>query len=181
MHFKENKEEIKRRAVFALLIIITAVLQNTNGLFPRIAGAPAMLLIPLTVCIAMFENDVGGMLFGLAAGVVWDFYSSHAAGFYGIILVTAGYACAYLIARYMRNNFVTATVYSFVTSFVCATLHFLIFTLPLGTQGAGGVYLKHYLVSVAYTTVLTPLSYSFVRMTASKFKKEESEPTDEKV
>lgn len=181
MRFKENKEEIKRRAVFALLIVLTAVLQNTKGLFPKIGGTGAMLLIPLTVCIAMFENDVGGMLLGLLSGVIWDFYSVRVDGFYAIILVSAGYACAFLIARYMRNNFVTATVYTFTVSLICSVLYWLFFVLPLGTPGAGKIFTTQYLIGVLYTTALTPLYYFFVRMIAVKFKKEETEPTDEKL
>lgn len=181
MRFKENKEIIKRRVVFALLIVLTAVLQNTDGLFPKINHAPAMLLVPLTVCIAMFENDVGGMFFGLLSGVIWDFYSVRIDGFYAIILVSAGYACSFLIARYMRNNFVTATVYSLIVSVLCSTLYWLFFILPLGSAGAGSLYASHYLVSALYTIALTPLYYFFVRMIALKFRKEETEATDERL
>lgn len=181
MHFKENKEEITRRAVFALLIVFTAVLQNTGGLFPKIGGVSPMLLVPLTVCIAMFENDMGGMMLGLFAGVVWDFYSARVDGLYAILLMAAGYACAFLIARYMRNNFVTAIVYTLIASLVCSALYWLIFVLPLGTQGAGTVLLRYYLTSVAYTTLLSPLYYFFVRMIALKFRKEETEASDERL
>lgn len=180
MRFRENREEILRRTVFTVLIIFTAILQNTNGLFPKIHNAPAMLLIPLTVCIAMFENDVGGMVLGLISGIVWDFYGAHT-GFYAFILVAAGYACSFLIARYMRNNFVTAIVFTAVVSFVCATLYWLIFVLVLGGDGAGRLYFGFYLVSALYTTLLTPIYYFFVRMTAQKFRKEETEAEDEKL
>lgn len=180
MHFKENKEEIEKRAVFVLLIILTAVFQNTGGLFPRIFGASPMLLVPLTVCIGMFENDMGGMLLGLTAGVIWDFYSANVEGLYGIMLLTAGYAAAFLIARYMRNNVVTACVYSFITSFLCATLYFLFYVLPCGTKGAGEAYLKFYLVSVLYTLILTPVYYFFVRAVAVAFRKEEAQAAEER-
>lgn len=181
LHFKDNKEEIIRRVIFALLILFTAVLQNTDGLFPKIYNCRAMLLIPLTVCIAMFENDMGGMMFGLIAGVVWDFYGANTDGFYAVILVAAGYACSFLIARYMRNNFVTAVFYSTVVSFLCATLYFLLFVLPAAGAGAGELYLKFYLAGVLYTVALTPLYYFFVRMIAMKFRKEEAQAEDERL
>lgn len=180
MRFRENKEEIIRRAVFALLILFTGMLQNTRGLFPTFFGAAPLLLIPLTVSIAMFENDMGGLFMGLISGVVWDFCSVRADGFYPIILVITGYACSFLIARYMRNNFVTAIVYTLISSFICVTLYWLIFVLPLGTQGAGRLYAKLYLVSAVYTTVLSPLYYFFVRFLALKFRKEETQAEDEK-
>lgn len=181
MHFRENKELIIKRAVFVVLIVFTAVLQNTKGLFPTLFNVPPMLLIPLTVCIAMFENDMGGMLFGLLSGVVWDVYASRIDGFYAIILVSAGYACSFLLARYLQNNFVTATVFSALVSLVSVTLYWLIFVLAMGSGGAGILYAKYYLVSAAYTTALTPLYYFFVRMLAMRFKKEVAPAAEERL
>ncbi|MGN0463541.1 MAG: rod shape-determining protein MreD [Acutalibacteraceae bacterium] len=171
MHFAENKEDYKRGIIFVLLILFTAILQNTNGLFPRIGNASAMLLLPLVISIAMFERDLAGMLFGLFAGFVWDFYSAHIDGYYIIFLTCAGYACSYLISRYMRNNIVTAMVYSSVLSLLCVTLYWLLFVVFNSVEGAWLLYYRVYLVSAAYTVALTPLYYYFVRAIALKFRK----------
>lgn len=130
-----------------------------------------MLLIPLVISIAMFERDVAGMMFGLFAGFAWDFYSAHVDGYYAIFLACTGYACSYLISRYMRNNIVTALVYSSFFSFLCASLYWLLFSVRGGGSGVGTLYLRVYLVSVLYTVVLTPLYYYFIRAIALKFKK----------
>ena len=175
MHFAENKEEYKRRAIFALLIVFTAILQNTNGLFPKIGNASAMLLIPLVVSIAMFERDVAGMLFGLFAGFVWDFYSAHVDGYYIIFLTCVGYACSYLISRYMRNNIVTAMVYSLVFSFLCVTLYWLFFIVFNSVSGVWTLYDRIYLTSAVYTVALTPLYYYFIRAIALRFKKTQAQ------
>ncbi len=175
MHFAENKEEYKRRAIFALLIVFTAILQNTNGLFPKIGNASAMLLIPLVVSIAMFERDVAGMLFGLFAGFVWDFYSAHVDGYYIIFLTCVGYACSYLISRYMRNNIVTAMVYSLVFSFLCVTLYWLFFIVFNSVSGVWTLYGRIYLTSAVYTVALTPLYYYFIRAIALRFKKTQAQ------
>lgn len=171
MHFAENKEEYKRRAIFALLIVFTAILQNTKGLFPKIGNASAMLLIPLVISIAMFERDIPGMLFGLFAGFTWDFYSAHIDGYYIIFLTFVGYACAYLISRYMRNNIVTAMVYSLIASLLCSTLYWLFFVVLGFVDGAWLLYYKLYLPSAAYTFALTPLYYYFIRAIALRFQK----------
>lgn len=175
MHFSENKDEYKKRAIFALLIVFTAILQNTNGLFPKIGNASAMLLIPLVISIAMFERDVAGMMFGLLAGFSWDFYSSHVDGYYIIFLTCVGYACSYLISRYMRNNIVTALVYSSIFSFLCSSLYWLFFSVRGSGSGVGTIYVKIYLLSAAYTVALTPLYYYFIRAIALKFKKPQSQ------
>lgn len=171
MHFVENKEEYKRKAIFALLIVFTAILQNTKGLFPKIGNASAMLLIPLVISVAMFERDISGMMFGLFAGFVWDFYSAHIDGYYIIFLACVGYACSYLISRYMRNNIVTAMVYSLVFSLLCSTLYWLFFVVFNSVEGAWTLYYRIYLTSTVYTVALTPLYYYFIRAIALKFRK----------
>ncbi len=175
MRFAENKEDYKRRTVFVLLTLFTAILQNTNGLFPKIGNASAMLLIPLVISIAMFERDVAGMMFGLFAGFVWDFYSAHVDGYYIIFLACVGYACSYLISRYMRNNIVTAIVYSLVFSLLCVTLYWLFFVVFNSVDGAFTLYYRVYLISAAYTVALTPLYYYFVRAIALRFRKQTGE------
>ena len=59
MKFADNKNLYIRRALFVLLIVITAVLQHTVGDAFSIFGARAFLLIPLTVTIAINEKSMG--------------------------------------------------------------------------------------------------------------------------
>ena len=47
-----------RRTVFVLLILAVHILQNTRGLFPEIFGVKANPLIPLVICIGMFEREI---------------------------------------------------------------------------------------------------------------------------
>lgn len=164
MHFKENKEEYKRKGIFLLLIIFTSILQNTGGLFPKVFSASAMPVIPLIVCIAMFEKEMTGMSLGLVAGILWDFASARMDGFYSVILTLTGFFCSYLIRRYMRNNIVTAVVYTVSASLGCSFAYWIFFVVMGGAEGAGMLLLNKYLLSVVYTVVFTPVYYYFVRM-----------------
>lgn len=172
-------EEYMKRAMYVLLTVFTAILQNTDGLFPKIQNVPAMLLVPLVVCISVFEKPVTGMLFGLLAGFCWDFYSGVFDGFYIILLTLSGYACSMLINRYMRNNIVTAMVFSLSLSLFCSMLYWLLFILLPGTDGALLLVTKIYLPCALYTAALTPLYYYFVKMIWQKHQKEE-QPTPHK-
>ncbi|MBR2315269.1 MAG: rod shape-determining protein MreD [Clostridia bacterium] len=171
MRFKENKEEYKRNGIFLLLIIFTAILQNTHGLFPQIYNASAMLIIPLVICISMFEREIISMALGLAAGMIWDFYSTRMDGFYSVLLVLTGFFCSYLIRRYMRNNIVTALVYTGLCSFVCVVAYWVFFVAVSGARGAGMLLLSKYLPSVLYTLILTPVYYYFIKMISQKYRK----------
>ena len=65
-----RKNTIIRRACLAAAVIVFAVLQNTPGWFPRIAGVRALILIPLVTAIAMTEREKAGILYGLLAGAL---------------------------------------------------------------------------------------------------------------
>ena len=158
---------IFRRVSLALILLLLSLLQNTDGYFPQIFGVRALLLIPAVVCIAMFERDLAGMLFGLFAGAMWD-TSASGASFNALFLLTVGFICGTLINTIMRNNIVTATLLSaiFIPIYHVGYWFFhyivggLVFT---GFDSAKFMFFRYYLPGIAYTLVFTPLMFIIVR------------------
>ena len=74
-----KKDNIKRRILLAVILVVTFLLQTTSGFFPAPFGIHACLLIPATVCIAMFEREFAGLFFGLAAGMMLETVSPDSA------------------------------------------------------------------------------------------------------
>ena len=87
----EKKRLIIRRVIFALLLIICAVIQNTPRLLPEPFGARQLGVTVMVVCIAMFEREIAGMLLGLLAGVVLD-VTGGTQGITAILLTAIGLA-----------------------------------------------------------------------------------------
>lgn len=159
----ENKNIYIRRSLYAAVIIIAAMLQNTRGLFPEIFGVRAMLLIPAVVCIGMHERNIAGLFFGLFAGLLWDAFSAGPQNLNAILLSAAGYFCGLLIGTVMRNNIMTALLLSTGCIFIYNTVYWLFAYVVKGYDNAFGVYLKFYLPSVLYTVILMPVFYYIVR------------------
>ena len=86
-----------RRTVFVLLILAVHILQNTRGLFPEIFGVKANLLIPLVICIGMFEREIAGAVLGMLAGILWDSVSPMGDGYNALLLMLAGAAADLLM------------------------------------------------------------------------------------
>ena len=168
---RENKNIYIRRFIFAVLILLTAALQNTNGLFPEIFGVRAMLLIPAVVCISMHEREISGIFFGLFGGLLWDAFSAGPHSFNAIMLTTIGFACGALIGSIMRNNLVTALLLTSTAVFVYNTLFWLIAYVFKGYAGAGLAYLTFYLPSCLFTIALMPVFYYLVRFIRNKTRK----------
>lgn len=164
----ESKKSILRRAVFAVLILLAASLQNTGGLFPEIFGVRAMLLIPAVVCISMHEREIPGIFYGLFAGLLWDAYSAHPGNINALLLTAAGFVCGALINYSMRNNIVTAALLTAAAALVHNTAAWLFSCVIPGFDGAGRLYLTFYLPSCLYTLAVMPAFYFLTRLIINK-------------
>ena len=167
----ERKKLILRRGSLALILLVLAVLQNTDGFFPQIFGVRALLLIPAVVCIAMFERDMAGMFFGLFAGALWDMNAS-GASFNALYLLAVGFICGVLINTIMRNNIITAMLLSmiFIPTYVIGYwfFHYIVGGLDM----AGFMFFRYYLPSIVYTALFLPLLFIGVRSIEKHYSEE---------
>jgi len=159
----EKKKIVKRRAVYAAVIVLVSLLQNTPGLFPAIFSARAFLLVPAVVCVAMFEGPVAGMFFGLLAGLAWDAASVQPFALNAVMLTAAGYAAGMLVSGIMRNNLVSAALLSGTALAVYCLARWLVSALAWGTSGLFASLARFYIPSLLYTFALMPVFYIFVR------------------
>lgn len=168
MNFSNNRRLYIKRIIFALLIILTAVLQNTKGAIPQISGVCAMITVPLVVCIAMFEKSVAALLFGFFAGAMIDMTSITADGFFAAVLVIVAFAVSVLLIFYMRKNIFSCLLMSFIAILFVNTMYWLLFIVLMKVESPVYIYFRYYFPSVFYTFVFTPIYYYLVRFTAVK-------------
>ena len=63
----QTKIKTKRYLVYALIIFLAHILQNIVPVFPESLSVRPILLIPVAVCIAMFEGELVGAVAGVFA------------------------------------------------------------------------------------------------------------------
>lgn len=152
-----------RRLGLALVILFAHILQNTRGLFLEIAGVRANLLIPLVVCIGMFERETAGAFFGLFAGVLWDTVSGLGDGWHALFLTLVGAGCGLLVQVLMRSNLGSALILSGAACLLYAVLYELFFVFAQRVDGACWLFFRSGLPSAFYSFAFTPLWYRAVR------------------
>ncbi|MBQ9067092.1 MAG: rod shape-determining protein MreD [Clostridia bacterium] len=156
-----KKRLYRTRAFYVILILVSVVLQNTPHLFPTILGAHAWLLLPLSVCISMFERNLSAGVFAILAGAFWDVATAKGDGFYAIFfLVTSTVVCV-LMTYLFRNNLVTALLLSAAVILLFCVVHWLLFVLVRGNGTS--LFLTFYLPSALYTFLFTPVYYVIIR------------------
>ena len=160
---KENLPIYVKRFILGFIIVLTALLQNTPGVMPTMFSASAMLVIPVVISIAMFESEIVSMVFGLIAGMVWDFTASEGHFFHSIVLCIAAFFVSMLVRRRIRNTLFGSMVLTFFTVFLHNTVYWILFVLVPNSQGAGGAYFRFYFLSCIYTVITGIIIYLVVR------------------
>lgn len=163
MIFRANGYTYIRRFAFVLLIVLTALFQH-SGFIPRIFGAPAMLLVPLTVCIAMYERSMAGIFYGLLAGALWDFSAVHGDGFYAVVLTCIGFFTGIFVTLVFRNNIKSASVLGFSALVFCNVSHWFMFIFRKGYEGSVSSLVSFYLPSVLYSFLFIFVYYKIVSL-----------------
>ena len=165
-----GKKTVERRAILVALAVLTFIFQNTGGLFPSPFGIKILILIPLTICIAMFEREFAGIFFGLMSGVMLDAFSSQSVVFNSLFFTIIGFGAGSLITYLMRNNLLCAKIFVSVATFVyTALIFFMYYALEVNISPVY-VYFRYFFTSAVYTILLTPLYYFLVRFISKELK-----------
>ena len=151
----------KRRLAFVVLIFVLAVI-GKSGFIPEISSVSPMLMVPLTVIIALYEKSIPGMSFGILCGALWDLTAATPDGFYTVLLAAAGFICGSASTFFVRTNLFSALLLTFFTASGCSLLHWGMFFLWKGYDGAFGVIFSYYLPSVIYTLILSVIIYYII-------------------
>ena len=85
-------------------------MQMTPNGFPAPFGARAVLLLPVTVCIAIFSGPIAGGWAGIVIGLFWDVYADRLFGLNAFLLLLIGCTCGLLVRLLLRNNLLTAII-----------------------------------------------------------------------
>lgn len=134
-----------------LLLLFTA--QATPELVPEIFGAKPVLLLSAALTISALESSLPAMIFGLVCGILCDFSSTGALGFFSLLITAACYAQASLLKNFMVRNFLNSIFICFCACVVIIGLYFVFFYIFPGFGGVGYYFVNHYLSRIIYTFV----------------------------
>lgn len=165
----EKGKRFIRRALLALLVLLTALFQNTRGALPAIGNAKAMPLIVLAATLGLFERSLAGLFFGAFAGALWDMASADTDGFFTLLLCAVGFLSGVLSSFVLRNNIFSALLLSGSSTAICLLLHWFGFVYVKGYDPAAALLVSRYLPSAIYTFLFTFVCYYLVRGIANAF------------
>lgn len=103
---KYFRRKVLKFFVYAVIVFAAYIIQTTPGLF-EFFGVRPILVLPACICIAVFEGEFAGGLFGFFAGLFCDSASETVFGFNALVFlifcVLAGLATIYVFRRSTMN------------------------------------------------------------------------------
>ncbi len=165
-----SKRVFFRRLAFALEVILLWVLQSTPKLLPELYGAKPFLLLSAALAMSACEEVIPSMIWGAVCGALSDISSSGTVGFFSIAFALVCFAQASLLDTYLNRNILTSGVLSLGSVAAVIGLYFVFFRLFAGVPDCGTLFVRRYLLRMAYTFICyIPLYFlnRFLRKTFS--------------
>ncbi len=147
-----------RYLAYVLELLVLFMLQETPGLLPAIFGARPVLIFPAVITIAMMEEEIPALAFGVVGGLFCDFGLSGTLGFHALVLGVLCFFVSILIRVYLQVNIITAVLTGLWTIglTVCTQwlfLYYFSYSMP------DYAFIHHYLPKYFYTMLFVPLVY----------------------
>ena len=165
---RRTKLLILKYTIYALLVFFAGVLQTTPH-FLEVFGVRPDLVVPLAVCIALFEDEVCAAAYGAFAGLVCDAGSFTVFGFNGLIVAFGCAAVALAMLYLMRQRLLNGMLLCAAVLTVRALLEYLFYFGIWEYAGTTQLLWRTYLPSVIYSTLTVGGYYFLVRGIRGKF------------
>lgn len=158
LRYGDNRPKFFRRFWFAVLILLSVLLQNADGGFLTVFGAHVFLVIPLVICISMFEREVSSAFFGAFAGMLWD-VSAGRDGFCTLLLMLLCAVCSMITNHFLRNNLFSALMLGGLSVLIFELCYLCVFLIFPAGAGTARTLLTFYLPSFLFTFLFIPIFY----------------------
>ena len=151
---------MKRSFFKYILYFIQAVfafaLQATPYLLPEIFGEKAVVLLPLALSVAFFEDESTAVIFGAFCGMVADLASCGNIGYFAISLTVICFVIS-VLSGYVKRNFLSALAAGAAAALLILLLHFVLYFAFSGYNYIMHFFLTHYMTRILYTLAFVPL------------------------
>jgi rod shape-determining protein MreD len=130
-----ERSRVNLFAAYGLLLLLSALLQTTVLAPIRLFGFTPTLYIAATICVAMFEGEWTGAIFGLVLGYCVDATTASLPGLTALTLLAVGYTAGISARYFMLRRMLSAYVLYF---FVHAGLIVMLLLLRLVAADLSG-------------------------------------------
>lgn len=152
--------------VYSIYLIISYVIMVSPKLL-AISGIKPLLLLPLTVCVSCFEDELSGGVFAIFAGLVWGANETTLfTGYYSLTLFLCCVICALFIKYFLKMKLVNIMFLCSLSLILYLSTSFFFKYGMWGYEGLLALFVKYYLPSFFYTLFITPVYFFLIQWTS---------------
>lgn len=154
-----DRKKWMRWGLYAVQLLLLFILQETPGLLPPLMGAKPMLILAAALTIAMVEDCVPAMAFGIFAGLLADFGGGSAMGYHALVFGVLCFLLSGLCGTRIQIHLFTAVLIGLWSCAAAVVLDWLVLYVARGYSLAAYALLNAYLPIYFYTLLMIPLCY----------------------
>lgn len=154
--------------LYMLVILLLYVLQTTPG-FLQVFGVKPFLVIPMVICIAMYEGEFVGALLGAFGGLLCDMAASTFFGFYTVSLFLFCTGTGLCIIYLMKNDVKGAVLLCGGYVLAMGLIEFTFYYMLWGYDGWEQILFYRTLPRTLYTCLILPLCYRLTERIWQRF------------
>ncbi len=169
-----NKISLKNKYIVLIALLILSVLLQTTVLSAvRIFDSGLLFIIPLAVCMGLFQGSQIGAVFGLCLGFVIDCTVSEDFGYYSFFLLMAGLLAGLLGEYLVVRHFVAASFAYIMVFALSVATNFLLSVFVFADLSSFAPYAKGQAISALVNAVFMPVAYLLSKKMALLYAEED--------
>lgn len=167
------RRKIIKFTVYALIVFAAYIIQTTPGLFEFFGIAP-FLVLPACICIAVFEGEFAGGLFGFIAGLFCDSAAETVFGFNALVFLVLCAASGLLTIYVFRRSTMNIMLLCLGAVFLRFVLEYFFSFVLYGYENLPAFFYTQIAPQVVLTSIFSFPFCVLFRWLHSKFDPEET-------
>lgn len=146
---KEKRNSVIRWCIYALLLAVSYIYMTTAPLTLR----TPLFVIPVVMCVAMFEEPFDSAIIGCVAGLLLDTAQGTLIGFSGIIMLWCCLGTSLLFHFLMRRHIVNIIMLNGAAVLGQGLLHYFFFYVIWEYDRSGQIFFDEFLPVMIFTEI----------------------------
>lgn len=148
---------------YALMLVLCYLLQTNRVLF-SLGGIRPLWLAAACIVLACYEDVFPSVIFGLFAGLLWDFSANRLAGFFAGLMMVSCFICSSVIQLTLRRTVFNVGMLCLGCLFFSTGLDYLLTYTLYSVPMRGTYFLGTLIPCLVYTVAISALLYPLCRV-----------------
>lgn len=156
---KEKRNTVLRWILYGVMLAVSYVYMTTAPLNLR----TPLFVIPIAMCISMFEEPFESAVCGCVAGLLLDTAQGTLVGLSGIIILWCCLLSSLLFHFFMRRHILNIVILNAGAILIQGVIHYFFYYAIWEYDASGKIFIKEFLPVMIYTEIAVIPFYFAVR------------------